>query len=207
MINGVNLSNTPVAIQAPPSPVSLAGGGERFSTLSVPPVPQGDAPSVRTQSAQPPVALALEKPAATPPAAASQPGFQVPARAAEAAGGSSVSSSFLAQLIGQGGAQTQAILAEYEKLVAFGNVRYKPSNAFKPAADPVGVFGKLLRDASQIPDEPVPAAEESIILETPLVETAPEPELPAVDSAVQRADTAYNNRRAPVDSARIADFA
>lgn len=51
---------------------------------------------------------------------------------------------FLAQLISQDiSPQATIYLAQYEKLVYFSNVKYKPSNAGKPA--PQGLFAKFLQ--------------------------------------------------------------
>ena len=56
-------------------------------------------------------------------------------------------SEFLSQWLGQDDAAiTQKLLAEYERLISYGDVKYKPSNASKPLPAPSNLFGKLLRE-------------------------------------------------------------
>lgn len=55
---------------------------------------------------------------------------------------------FIAQLISQDiSPPAQTILVQYEKLVAISNVKYKPSNASKPAAAPSSAFGQILQQS------------------------------------------------------------
>jgi hypothetical protein len=58
---------------------------------------------------------------------------------------------FLAQLISQD-VSPQAIiyLAQYEKLISYGNVKYKPSNAGKP--QPAGLFAQLVHSDAPQPE-------------------------------------------------------
>lgn len=52
---------------------------------------------------------------------------------------------FLAQLAaGDISPEVRTIFAQYDKLVSYANVKYKPSNAGKPS-EPVGMFGRLLQ--------------------------------------------------------------
>ncbi len=52
---------------------------------------------------------------------------------------------FLAQLAaGDISPEARTIFAQYDKLVSYANVKYKPSNAGKPS-EPVGMFGRLLQ--------------------------------------------------------------
>ncbi len=53
--------------------------------------------------------------------------------------------SFLAQLAGGDiSPEVRGIFVQYDKLVSFANVKYKPSNAGKPV-DPIGIFKTLLQ--------------------------------------------------------------
>jgi hypothetical protein len=73
---------------------------------------------------------------------------------------------FLAQLLGQSlsaemDSITQSLLVEYEKLVFLSNVKYKPSNAFKPPPAPLSIFDGVLRETraqnrESVASEPVP---------------------------------------------------
>lgn len=78
---------------------------------------------------------------------------------------------FLAQLIGQDSSpQAIVYLAQYEKLLAFSDVKYKPSNAGKP--QPAGLFDKLLRAGGlKQPAQP--------IVLNPQANSAPPPEAAA----------------------------
>lgn len=63
----------------------------------------------------------------------------------------SAQTTFFAQLMSQdGSAQTQGVLAGYEKLVAYGNVKYLPSNAALPEPEPANVFARALQQERQI---------------------------------------------------------
>lgn len=56
-----------------------------------------------------------------------------------------VQASFLAQLAGGDiTPEVRTIFAQYDKLVSYANVKYKPSNAGKPT-EPSGMFGKMLQ--------------------------------------------------------------
>lgn len=69
---------------------------------------------------------------------------------------------FLAQLIGQDitvPPETAGLMVQYEKLDAFSNVKYKPSNAQKPETAPSGAFSRLLQAEPAAPAAPpAPAA-------------------------------------------------
>jgi len=52
---------------------------------------------------------------------------------------------FLAQMLGQDfGPEAQNIIIDYEKLMRFSAVKYKPSDALLPKSDPAGQFSDLL---------------------------------------------------------------
>lgn len=52
---------------------------------------------------------------------------------------------FLAQLAaGDISPEVRTIFAQYDKLVSYANVKYKPSNAGKPT-EPIGIFGQFLQ--------------------------------------------------------------
>jgi hypothetical protein len=85
---------------------------------------------------------------------------------------------FLAQLMGQDlSPEAKAVLVQYEKLVNIGNVKYKPSNALKPEAEPSNIFGKILQSERAAPSRPAQ-------------ETAPSPLLVAQTSATQTSSVA-----------------
>jgi|CXWL01.1.fsa_nt_gi hypothetical protein len=64
--------------------------------------------------------------------------------------------SFLAQLAGGDlSPEVHGIFVQYDKLVSFANVKYKPSNAGKPV-DPVGIFKTLLQLEHESQDNPQP---------------------------------------------------
>jgi hypothetical protein len=85
---------------------------------------------------------------------------------------------FLTQLIAQDlSPPVQTILMQYEKLVAFSNVKYKPSNAFRPEPAPSGEFGRILQQesppvqsAQPLPAAPAPVSEEPAAATTVQVE-------------------------------------
>lgn len=104
------------------------------------------------------------------PAAAQSESEQIVSASRLTGGAPGAPATFLAQLIAQGSGETAAILAQYEKMVAYSNVKYKPSNAFKPPAEPLGVFGHLLQQAHA---QPAPA----------VVKAAPHPAAHAVQAA------------------------
>lgn len=57
---------------------------------------------------------------------------------------------FLAQIIGQDSTpEVRGVLIQYEKMVSISNVKYAPSEAFRPQEQPSGVFGKLLQAESK----------------------------------------------------------
>ena len=84
-------------------------------------------------------------------------------RSVSASLSSGVQSTFVAQLAAQDGSpETQGILVQYEKLVANGNVKYKPSNAQKPDDGPSSIFGQILqseKSAPQVAQTPQPPVE------------------------------------------------
>ena len=95
--------------------------------------------SVKNETRNSPPAAARSAPASAAPVslAAQQPTPSGPTPA-------SVQTNFLAQLIGQDSSpQAIVYLAQYEKLVAFSNVKYKPSNAGKPQAE--SLYAAMLR--------------------------------------------------------------
>jgi|GEM_PF-2400123 len=62
-------------------------------------------------------------------------------------GGFETQSAFFAQVIAQQG-DTSGVpdfFALYDKLAAFRQVRYQPSEAYKPPPEPVGIFGRILQ--------------------------------------------------------------
>jgi hypothetical protein len=108
------------------------------------------------------VVLALaEAPQAAAASSASIP-FIVPAFYSTSPGLSAgAQTNFLAQLLAQqpGGQGTLAgMMVEYEKLVVFSQVKYKPSNATLPPPQPAGLFGKMMQLEKAAPAQP-PAAQ------------------------------------------------
>lgn len=111
----------------------------------------------------------------------------------------SAQTTFLAQLAGQDNSpQSNVILVQYEKLIAYSNVKYKPSNALKPEAEPAGVFGRILQqEKTGVPVQeasrpaPAPAADQARIAQSAPVA---EPQLAA--PAPQRAKPAARTREA-----------
>jgi hypothetical protein len=106
---------------------------------------------------------------------------------------------FLAQLLGQTlsaemDSVTQSLLVEYEKLVFLSNVKYKPSNAFKPPPAPLSIFDGVLRETRAQASEPeqntsLPAPNEA----QPLTATTPlqrSGRLAATDGNAPSIDTA-----------------
>lgn len=58
---------------------------------------------------------------------------------------------FLAQLMSQDASTpARSVLSEYEKMVQLSQVKYKPSNATMPQAEPASLFGKMLQQEQQI---------------------------------------------------------
>ena len=86
----------------------------------------------------------------------------------------SAQSAFIAQLAGQDTSQeTHTILKQYEKLVEFSNVKYKPSNAFKPSSSPASVFGSILHQEKAAPQPAVQAQAPVVSAPVSHVEAAP----------------------------------
>jgi hypothetical protein len=68
---------------------------------------------------------------------------------------SNAQTAFLAQLAGgELSPEVSGIFLQYEKLLSYANVKYKPSNAGKPV-DSVGIFKTLLQIESESPKENV----------------------------------------------------
>lgn len=88
---------------------------------------------------------------------------------------------FLAQLAAQmdDSPQAQVLLVQYEKLVAFSNVKYKPSNAMKPQAEPAGAFGKILQ-ADKAPPVPVAQSPAPALAEMAIEQAASSPTAAAI---------------------------
>lgn len=103
------------------------------------------------------VALPEQQPLSTPQAPPSSPAVGVPQSPADKFT-LGAQTNFLAQLIGQDiTPSVQGVLVQYEKLVNISNVKYKPSDALKPQAQPSSLFGKLLQVENQAePVAPVP---------------------------------------------------
>lgn len=135
---------------------------------------------------------------------------------------SSVQATFLAQLISQDASpETTGILVQYEKLVAFSNVKYKPSNAMKPAPEPSGVFGKLLQEERAEPPRvevpPVPpmheqAEQAAAVAPHPVEPPRRQPKIetqakdaPTPAPAAANAYAASVQRHVPVSSGETAD--
>lgn len=89
---------------------------------------------------------------------------------------------FIAQLMGQDTSPaTQVVLVEYEKMLSLSNVKYKPSDAAKPQAQPSGLFNRILQEekapaptAQQVDSEPAHT------LQVAAAYAAPTPEIRAV---------------------------
>jgi hypothetical protein len=92
---------------------------------------------------------------------------------------------FLAQMIDQDYTpQTRVVLVQYERLMNLGNVKYRPSDAAKPAAEPAGLFGRLLREEQAMRAPQPPAASGSAMGEKAVavasVQSAARPQLQRV---------------------------
>ena len=116
-------------------------------------------------------------PAPAPSSELSASAFALPS----AAGTSPVISlptNFIAQILGQdisGSIDnvTRGILVAYERLVALGDVKYKPSNALKPSSGPAGAFGELIQQAPPVQQAAAPVA--SVAVEAPAIDVQAEP--------------------------------
>lgn len=100
--------------------------------------------------------------------------FELGSPAMRSGGNLGMPTAFLAQLLGQTlsaeiDSVTQSLLVEYEKLVFLSNVKYKPSNAFKPPPAPVSIFDTVLRDTRTQASEPLPVTTNTPVSD----ETAP----------------------------------
>lgn len=80
---------------------------------------------------------------------------------------------FLAQLAGGDiSSETQSIFLQYEKLLNYANVKYKPSNAGKPV-EPVGIFKNILKSENVYTqdnidiDDDLPEAENDYQVQVP----------------------------------------
>lgn len=113
---------------------------------------------------------------------------------------------FLTQLLAQDNSpETQTILVQYEKLVALGNVKYKPSNAFKPE-EPSSLFGQILHQEQSAPVEAAPVEVHAEPVETvqpqPVAYTPPDISPHAVDA--YSASAARNAQAASVPATELA---
>ena len=92
----------------------------------------------------------------------------------------STQATFIAQLAAQDSSpETHIILLQYEKLVEISNVKYKPSNAFKPSSDLAGVFGNLVAHSKapvkSVPPQPEISTVQKAAPQTPIAETSAPP--------------------------------
>ncbi|MDE3038675.1 MAG: hypothetical protein KGJ21_09545, partial [Pseudomonadota bacterium] len=99
---------------------------------------------------------------------------------------------FLAQLIGQDitiPPETAGILVQYEKLDAYSQVKYKPSNAQKPQAAPSNVFSRILQEEHAAPVVPAaaPPANAPVAFQWVKAQGAPAPR-PVVSKAAKGAE-------------------
>jgi len=121
-----------------------------------------------------------------------QPGGQV----------ASAQATFLTQLVAQDDPQSQTILVQYEKLVAYSNVKYKPSNALGPQIAPASLFSNIIHEpvaAHAVEATPAPSAPEPAPgPEEPTAATPP----PAAEVQASEAAPApsNDNKSAPVSS-------
>lgn len=89
----------------------------------------------------------------------------------------SAQAAFVAQLAAQDmSPEGQTALAEYEKMVVYSDVKYKPSNATKPAPMPSGVFGRIMQEERVAP---------RVTVQAPVVVSVPHAEV-AAQAAVVR---------------------
>lgn len=91
------------------------------------------------------------------------------------------STNFLAQLIGQDlSPSAQTVLIEYEKLVYLSSIKYKPSDAMRPQAQPGDVFSRLVNEKRIIESNPVAyaaqIAEDGASLSSIVASAAPQPQ-------------------------------
>ncbi len=167
MLPGATILHVPVDNVAPPVSNAQVHNNSRGNGGSA--KPQGESAPIVLTGTNVTFALAQGDPANIAPAA--------PA-------------TFIAQLISQGVPIT-GLLLEYEKLISFSNVKYKPSNAHKPPPPPAGVFGRILQqEKTAAPAEALSRAidrpetsSESPEPRTDIKEAAPLPQEPAIPSA------------------------
>lgn len=130
---GTNETHLPPTTVSPP-----------FSSPQVDGNARGNSGTPRPQASSPPSSPAL-MPAAFP-------SVGVPPGPAETFT-LGAQTNFLAQLIGQEiTPSVRQVLVQYEKMVHISQVKYKPSEAMKPEAEPAGLFGKWLE--SQAAESP-----------------------------------------------------
>ena len=127
--------------------------------------------------------------------------FAVVLRNARAASPVSAQSAFVAQLAGQSASpETQGILRQYEKLLNYGNVKYMPSNAFKPVPAPTSTPGIAVAEpAQQAAPKLTEAATAHVVSEQVVTQThteAPAPRKttgPAAQADTPEADVAQTD--------------
>lgn len=128
-------------VHAPPTTVAPS-----FSTAQLDNNARGNTTTSRPQADVAPQSTGLSAPS---------PNVGVPPSASEKYT-LGAQTNFLAQLIGQDiTPSVQGVLVQYEKLVNIGNVKYKPSDAMKPQAQPSNLFSQILQ---QDTPEQAPAA-------------------------------------------------
>lgn len=136
-------------------------------------------------------------------AASETSSFTLPSNA-QAIANSGSQAAFLAQLIEQDGSPTaQNVLVQYEKLVNFSLVKYKPSDAGRPQADPAATFEKVFQSLHTT-SSPAPTTVSAPIRQpqVQLQNTAPQVEAEAPVVAVEA--PAPRPAKAPQDNAPAA---
>lgn len=114
--------------------------------------------------------------------------FSLAALANSTSFSASAQTTFLAQLAsGDFSPEARSLFAQYDKLVSYANVKYKPSNAGKPT-EPVSLFGEFLKqDVQQQVEFILPPPEPTAQIEVPVASAeailSTEPQIHALQSA------------------------
>jgi len=120
----------------------------------------------------------------------------------------SAQATFIAQLAGQDTSpETQVILVQYEKMVANSNVKYAPSEAFRPQAEPSSVFGRMMQSekAPTLAAQQAAAQTHSVEIATINAVAAVDPR-PAARSAKAQANATETSNEPADEPAPVATY-
>lgn len=188
--NAPNLAPTPPPVSTVPAPVAAT---QAVVPTAVTPTISIASSSNNARGNNGLLGIGASTAGAPPPASQPAPASNARAAAILQANGLTTSDTngFLAQLISQDlSPESRSVLVQYEKLVYFSTIKYKPSDAQKPEAVPADLFSRIVNEKRS--QSPTAGALASRIL----AESA-DSEGAAVSIATQTASTPQSSRPRP----------